>query len=878
MVSRPREEPSQNLVPEIRDGLDGGGAARGVVFMTDPSAEAERAAQALRASGYVVFDVPLALLPSRVAVQRPDVVVVDAEGEGLREVVARLRALPGGQGIELLFLGALGAEADDLQIEASGVFGRPVDISYIVRKIQALVPLDLPPFDEHLTPPPSLSASLPQRLPTLPPPAALPWVPASSERGGGASPTRWLSGGVPSRPPRSSGHHTTSRPPVAGGGRTTSRPPSSLNSPASPWAAPQDALTDPRPPLGPRLSDELRRLLDEAGERLDESGFESVPGPEEEVDAVLPRELLEALDEPLEVDETFGESRSSGTEPGTPASQTQAGIVRRPPEPILVEEPLPSSTVSSFSPAPGDPLGAVGEAAPSPSPHSGVDDWRRHAVTLRPPRPRASEAGPDSTPWSRNHEKTFSGVDDGALTPRSAQGAARSSPFSARPNPTSARPIPASTRSAPFSTRSIPASARSSPGAPFQRSLIPPSGGSSFGLGPPSAGARVLPPPAATPRSPRGSAAYEATAAPAPEADSGATGSVPPALEAFGQGEGARLLGRAVAERHSLTLCFEGEGVLRRVVLRDGDFVSAGSGAEDETLIAFLASLGEIPKGAAKRLEGRVPPFGRHAGAALVARGHVVQDRLWAVLRGHAEWIIGRIVAMPRGHCGVELEPPRRYQAEPSVFGGSAGAEVFVDVVRRVVAPFEALERLGGERAKIEGGPRQGLLSECALSPHEQALCEAAHGASVGELVGRAGGPEFASLLWALALLGVVSAVEAAPPTDPGAASLPRDALDERALRERVEARLELVEEGDYFAMLGVPRSATSYDLRRAYLELRRSFEPSRLLTAATADLAGDLALIREVLDEAYDILRDPTRRERYRRAIEGDPTPGALR
>ncbi|HEU4538962.1 MAG TPA: hypothetical protein VFS00_32805, partial [Polyangiaceae bacterium] len=286
------------------------------------------------------------------------------------------------------------------------------------------------------------------------------------------------------------------------------------------------------------------------------------------------------------------------------------------------------------------------------------------------------------------------------------------------------------------------------------------------------------------------------------------------------------------------------------------------------------ASLGEIPKAAARRLEGRVPPFGRHAGAALVARGHVVQDRLWAVLRGHAEWIIARVVAMPRGHYGVELEPPRRYQAEPSVFGGSAGAEVFVDVVRRIVAPPDALELLGGPRARLDEGPHAALLGECALSPRERSICEAAAGAGVGELVGQAGGPEFASLLWALALLGVLTPLEAAPAPAAGPASAPHDAIDEQALRERVRARLELVEEGDYFAMLGVPRSATSYDLRRAYLELRRSFEPSRLLTAATADLADPLALIRDVLDEAYDILRDPTRRERYRRAIEGGP-PG---
>ena len=44
------------------------------------------------------------------------------------------------------------------------------------------------------------------------------------------------------------------------------------------------------------------------------------------------------------------------------------------------------------------------------------------------------------------------------------------------------------------------------------------------------------------------------------------------------------------------------------------------------------------------------------------------------------------------------------------------------------------------------------------------------------------------------------------------------------------------------------------------------------VLTAATADLAADVRLVAEVLDEAYEILREPHRRERYRRAIEAGP------
>ena len=84
-----------------------------------------------------------------------------------------------------------------------------------------------------------------------------------------------------------------------------------------------------------------------------------------------------------------------------------------------------------------------------------------------------------------------------------------------------------------------------------------------------------------------------------------------------------------------------------------------------------------------------------------------------------------------------------------------------------------------------------------------------------------------------------------------------------------ITAQLALTHEGDYFTLLGVARTATGQDIRRAYVELRRLFEPARLLTAASATLVEEVALIREVLDEAYDVLRVHERREAYRRALE---------
>ena len=239
------------------------------------------------------------------------------------------------------------------------------------------------------------------------------------------------------------------------------------------------------------------------------------------------------------------------------------------------------------------------------------------------------------------------------------------------------------------------------------------------------------------------------------------------------------------------------------------------------------------------------------------------------MLRAHAEWILGRALMADDGTCALEAEARGRLKAEPSVFGGSTGAEVVIEAIRRAIAPDVAVRRLGGPNARLADGQERQLLAECALPAEEEEAVRGASGRTVGEvLAGQE--PELANVLYALTSLSVL---EALTPSTPGS-SEPNglDPLDAEALRQRVRLRLAVIEDGDYFALLGVPKTATGYEIRRAYLELRRAFEPRRILTAATANLADNLQTVIEVLDEAYDILREPGRRDRYRRAIEAGP------
>ncbi len=741
------------------------------VFVSDPSVEAERVAQTLRTDGYTVVDVPLSMLVARVAVQRPRIILVDADADGALEAATAIRELPEAEGIDILYLGNAGAALADIDDavthHGTGFFPRPVDAPAVVRLIETLTGGAVKAFARrNTTPPPSIPSS-------VHPPGANALPPASMRNGS-------------SRPPPSR--------------RTPAIPAMSLRPVAVPnEAALLVAQTRAARHLGAPLSAELESLLLDAEERMGAqlSPESNAPTPDEEIEAVLPAEILASLDEPLEDDdmeEMLNESMAM-PRPTTGGGTSTGG--------------RPVTTGAGRTP---------GRRSPSYAPFPAAD-----AAALTPP-----------------PAKTHGGLGFSTTTGSHAFRAAFPTPI---PPP----PVPAP--SAPPATGSSPEN--------IARLL----GGASRTL------EDLI-----TPDPPRVVEVRESSEM-RDARETRETYAMQPSVLA--EGDAPRALGDAIAGRVTGALCFTMGTLVRRVVVRDGDIVTAASSSEDETLLAFLGARGDLPRETLRRLAGKVPAQGRHAGAALVAHGYLRQDHLLDVLRAHAEWVLGHVLQMPSGTAHHELDAPGRLRVEPGVFNAATGAAVFLEVARRSVAGADAVARLGGGSSRIGDGARTELLSECGLGGEELELVAKSRGRSVDDIAGANPGTDIVTVLYALAQLGVVESIRSlrmapgdATGDDIAISEAAVDALDEEAIRARVGARIQLVDEADYFAILGVPADATGYEIKRAFLELRRAFEPARLLTPLVADLESDVRKIVSVLDEAYEILRDSARRERYRRAI----------
>ena len=904
-----------------------------LVLVSDSSTEAERLIASLRVRKVKVRDVPLMLLAGRVEAQKPMLVICDGLAPRVAVAIEKMRQGAWGKTVDILLLGV-----DQQAIEAirpviadidSRCFARPIDVYSVLQRVE-----------EILGESEDVSRGVSRSM------ASLPRVGQNSI----AAPKRPVTP-VPRRG-RSSIPQSQGQPPGRSG-----EPASSPNSEIEPSRSPSVApASDPNGPdsalVAPsvsRMSEELENLLQEAERRLGPGPMSiqpmSIPSsrlsPEQELDAILPADVLAALDEPVDLDDDDETSHPAirserpssmaprATSPAVfPVGHTNADVVvekaagtspsdedtpvgrvggRRYGTSIGSDVPSAPRTASVLTPLPPsvkvhtatgtDALGQSlsGQTAATSLParefaeeaQAGNEELHsRGFVPATIHRPSADSVAPGTNPEleESRHQDVEHDVSSTAPPhpprhgdfvpdfgrdelhpqlepPRTVNFEALSNRDSAVPGSTSP-PLPGRARgrgmqefeSTSSGHRAVDADYAPAPASrDLNASLATTKRGNEPRLEFPSASKLETETRPGFSVSAEGRSAIE----------------IPPSI---GKGDVVRSLSRCVRGRYSGALAIEDDSGIRRVVFREGDFVMVASGIEGESLVAFLIQRGDLDVDAA-RLTRKLPQFGRHAGAALIAHGYLRQDELWPVLRAHAEWLLGKAIFVQQGSAGLEVELSARLQAEPAVFGGTTGAEVLVEIVRRTIGPDWAIEALGGTKVRVARGPLFRLLSECALASQEVALVERANGVVLGELIKQAESSDFAAAIYALVELSVLSTLAASTEVSKQSERPPaRDGLDDGAVRSRVGLRRALVDEADYFALLGIQREATGYEVRHAYLTLRREFDPAQLLTASTVDLREDVDLIVEVLDEAYEILRDSARRERYRRALEASP------
>ena len=333
-----------------------------------------------------------------------------------------------------------------------------------------------------------------------------------------------------------------------------------------------------------------------------------------------------------------------------------------------------------------------------------------------------------------------------------------------------------------------------------------------------------------------------------------------------GVSDAAMLLAKMFAGGSTGRIMFR-RGEVETVVFFDqGRPVFASSSEARDRMGALLVREGKITASQYERCQSMVAESGRRMGEILVDLGYLKRRELLPAVRRHVEDLVYALFGWDSGryHISIEAQPCAeriRLSRHP--------ASLILEGVRRKLNRTTLERLLGPPSTVIEVGDRDrlgGIINMGDLSSEERAALAAFDGQADLAAVARTAGVDIADVLpiaWGLCVLGLATARRADTEIpDEGTALVGETdlAID----RERVRARWQLVSEADYFALLGVRRDATAFEIRRAYQAARRDFAADGFPSDLRTELARELDDIACVLDEAFRVLRDDRLRQTY--------------
>jgi hypothetical protein len=398
-----------------------------------------------------------------------------------------------------------------------------------------------------------------------------------------------------------------------------------------------------------------------------------------------------------------------------------------------------------------------------------------------------------------------------------------------------------------------------------------------------------------------GAAVPAAGAAPVSIRDDAAGTPAPYDSGTIGTPDIAILLGRIHTEQLSGRLTFRRGLAKKTIYFERGAPVYASSNLPEDRMGEMLSRQGRLTREQRAKGSQILETTGRRIGGVLVELGALKESELAPLVRRHYEEITYSVFAWPEGGDAPAedgewtMGPERLDEEEPIRLDEPAPALVMEGIRRKYTTP-RLLRRLGGGtqvmQLLVSGTAASAVLDDMGLSDEERTavrrfdgvrtLDEIRAAANVGEdivcgvawalvslrlaSVTRAVDAETTLPKVALAAAGNGTVHPAAASTEPAPASdAARDKERDQAIdRARVLSRYALVEEGDYFEVLGLPREASAHEVRRAHQALSREMSAAGLDPEVAAELDGPLRAIRAVLDEGARVLGDPRLRRRY--------------
>jgi len=317
-----------------------------------------------------------------------------------------------------------------------------------------------------------------------------------------------------------------------------------------------------------------------------------------------------------------------------------------------------------------------------------------------------------------------------------------------------------------------------------------------------------------------------------------------------------RLLALAARARLTGRLDF-GSAAPRSVYFEGGRVVGATSGAPHERVEDVALRLGLVTREQHRLAVAAAGGLSsRRAALQLLDRGFLKPEELTPLARRRTEEVVFALfgeVAAPFRYAPARVPPEERTAL------GRGSLELALDGVRRRWLEPRLGPVLGGPSTLLAPPPHAVAVAELGLSPEESRVASLADGLrTLDEILSDSPLDPLPTrqLLAGLLMVGALAArFRGGDPREPG-----MRAIDLARLRDK----LDQVRRADYFAILGVARDGTPYEVREAAGRLLAEFDPVRFRDQREPGLREKLEEIRRVVAEARDVLSDEALRAEY--------------
>jgi curved DNA-binding protein CbpA len=349
------------------------------------------------------------------------------------------------------------------------------------------------------------------------------------------------------------------------------------------------------------------------------------------------------------------------------------------------------------------------------------------------------------------------------------------------------------------------------------------------------------------------------------------------------------------AEKKTGTVIFSRETAIKKVYFRNGDVIFAFSNLDSDRFGEFLLRSNKLTPAQFDASMELTKKTGKKLGAILVELGFISPQDLVAGVKEQVKEIILSLFTWRDGRYIFDESPlpasdivPLQMSIGNLIIEGIRGQDW--QVVRKSLPPLKTKLRTAADPSF--------LFQSADLEQDQQAILPLIDGnRSIEELCSLSGLGDFNTLKAIYALLALKMADKGAVKTEQemkaartamqeaaaaGQRKTAENALREPGLttapvtRQMIQEALVAMKHQDHYQVLGVARSASPQELKKAYFRLAKTYHPDRHFEAEMSDMKESLEALFTGIHNAYQTLNDPEQRRNYDNDPAGKPAPGA--